>query len=132
MSEDFTFNGWRRPDGRIGIRNHCLVLATVVCAAGVVRDVSRRLPQVVAVEHPHGCGRGGPDIGLQLKTLAGLVENPNVGGAVLVGLGCEPMSVGLLQSALTENGKPLKSVVIQEAGGSRKRRCPASGAQRPT
>jgi altronate dehydratase large subunit len=120
MSEDFTFEGWRRPDGRMGIRNHCLVLATVMCAAGVVRDVARRLPQVVGVEHPHGCGRGGPDLGLQLKTLAGLVENPNVGGAVLVGLGCEPLSVGALQGALTKNGKPLGSVVIQEAGGSRK------------
>ncbi len=132
MSEEFTFQGWRRPDGRMGIRNHCLVLATVVCAAGVVRDVSRRLPQVVAVEHPHGCGRGGPDIGLQLKTLAGLVDNPNVGAAVLVGLGCEPLSVGLLQSALTESGKPVKSVVIQEAGGSKKAADQAEAMARQT
>jgi altronate dehydratase large subunit len=132
MSEEFTFQGWRRPDGRIGIRNHCLVLATVVCAAGVVRDVSRRLPQAVAVEHPHGCGRGGPDIGLQLKTLAGLVENPNVGGTVLVGLGCEPLSVGVLQGVLTKNGKPLKSVVIQEAGGSKKAADQAEAMARQT
>jgi altronate dehydratase large subunit len=120
MKEDFTFEGWRRPDGRIGIRNHCLVLSTVVCAAGVVREVSRRLPQVVGVEHPHGCGRPPPDLSLQIKTLAGLVENPNVGGTVLVGLGCELLSVGVLRSALPANGKPLRSVVIQEAGGSRR------------
>jgi altronate dehydratase large subunit len=120
MKEGFTFEGWRRPDGRMGIRNHCLVLCTVVCAAGVVREVSRRLPQVVAVEHPHGCGRAPPDLTLQIKTLAGLVENPNVGGTVLVGLGCEPLSVGVLRSALPANGKPLRSVVIQEAGGSRR------------
>jgi altronate dehydratase large subunit len=120
MSEDFTFEGWRRPDGRMGIRNHCLVLATVTCVAGVPRAVARRLPEVVAVEHPHGCGRGGPDFGLQFKTLAGLVENPNVGGAVLVGLGCEPLSVGALESALAGSGKPLRSVIVQEAGGSRK------------
>jgi len=120
MSDDFTFEGWRRPDGRIGIRNHCLVLATVVCVAGVVREVGRRLPEVVAVEHPHGCGRGGPDIGLQLKTLAGLVQNPNIGGAILVGLGCEPVSVGLLSAVIGDSGKPLKGVVIQETGGSGK------------
>ncbi len=120
MNDDFTFEGWRRPDGRIGIRNHCLVLATVVCAAGVVREVGRRLPEVVAVEHPHGCGRGGPDIGLQLKTLAGLVQNPNIGGAILVGLGCEPVSVGLLSAVIGETGRPLKGIVIQEAGGSGK------------
>jgi len=120
MSKDFTFEGWQRPDGQIGIRNHCLVLATVVCAAGVVREVVRRLPAVVGVEHPHGCGRPPPDLGLQIKTLAGLVENPNVGGTVLVGLGCEPLSVGLLQSVLPKNGKPLRSVVVQEAGGSKK------------
>ncbi len=120
MSEDFAFEGWRRPDGRIGIRNHCLVLATVACAAGVVRDVGRRLADVVVVEHPHGCGRPPPDLVLQIKTLAGLVENPNVGGAVLVGLGCEPLSVGLLQASLAANGKPLRSLVVQEVGGSRK------------
>jgi altronate dehydratase large subunit len=120
MSEDFTFEGWRRPDGRIGIRNHCLVLATVVCAAGVVRDVGRRLPEVAVVDHPHGCGRPPPDLGLQIKTLVGLVENPNVGGVVLVGLGCEPLSVGLMQNALAESGKPVRGLVIQEVGGSRK------------
>jgi altronate dehydratase large subunit len=120
MSGDFTFEGWRRTDGRIGIRNHCLVLPTVVCAAGVVREVGRRLPDVVIIEHPHGCGRAGPDIGLQLKTLAGIVENPNVGGAILVGLGCEPVSVGLLQVILAESKKPLLGIVIQETGGSQK------------
>jgi altronate dehydratase large subunit len=78
------------------------------------------LPDVVVVEHPHGCGRPPPDLGLQIKTLAGLVENPNVGGAVLVGLGCEPLSVGLLRSSLAANGKPLRGLVVQEVGGSRK------------
>jgi len=119
MSGDFVFPGWRRPDGRLGIRNHCLVLATVACAAGVVREVARRLPEVVAVEHAHGCGRGGPDLGLQVKTLAGLVRNPNVGAAVLVGLGCEVVSPALLKAAASASGKPLETVVIQEAGGSR-------------
>jgi len=120
MSEGFVFDGWRRADGRMGIRNHCLVLATVACAAGVVREVGRRLPNVVAVEHAHGCGRGGPDLGLQIKTLAGLVQNPNVGAAVLVGLGCEVVSAALLKGVLARSGKPLETVVIQEVGGSRK------------
>jgi len=120
MSEDFVFDGWRRADGRMGIRNHCLVLATVACAAGVVWEVGRRLPNVVAVEHAHGCGRGGPDLGLQIKTLAGLVQNPNVGAAVLVGLGCEVVSAALLKGVLARSGKPLETVVIQEVGGSRK------------
>jgi len=120
MSEDFVFQGWRRADGRMGIRNHCLVLATVACAAGVVREVWRRLPEVVAVEHAHGCGRGGPDMGLQVKTLAGLVQHPNVGAAVLVSLGCEVVSAGLLKGTLARSGKPLETVVIQEMGGSRK------------
>jgi altronate dehydratase large subunit len=115
MSEDFVFDGWRRADGRMGIRNHCLVLATVACATGVVREVGRRLPNVVAVEHAHGCGRGGPDLGLQMKTLAGLVQNPNV-----VGLGCEVVSAALLKGVLARSGKPLETVVIQEVGGSRK------------
>jgi altronate dehydratase large subunit len=130
MSEDFAFQGWRRADGRMGIRNHCLVLATVACAAGVVREVWRRLPEVVAVEHAHGCGRGGPDLGLQIKTLAGLVQNPNVGAVVLVGLGCEVVSVGLLKGAVARSGKPLETVVIQEVGGSRKAADRAEGLAR--
>lgn len=120
MNEDFVFQGWRRPDGRMGIRNHCLVLATVSCASGVVREVSRRLPAVVAVEHAHGCGRGGPDLGIQVKTLAGLMQNPNVGATVLVGLGCEVTSPTVLKGAAAASGKPVETVVIQEAGGSRK------------
>ena len=120
MSGDFVFQGWRRPDGRMGIRNHCLVLATVSCAGGVVREVSRRLPAVVTVEHAHGCGRGGPDLGLQVKSLAGLVQNPNVGAAVLVGLGCEVVSPTVLKGAASASGKPIEAVVIQEVGGSRK------------
>jgi altronate dehydratase large subunit len=120
MSGEFAFQGWRRADGRMGIRNHCLVLATVACAAGVVREVRQRLPAVVAVEHAHGCGRGGPDLGLQIKTLAGLVQNPNVGAAVLVGLGCEVLSAALLKSTLATSGKPVEAVVIQDVGGSRK------------
>jgi altronate dehydratase large subunit len=75
---------------------------------------------VVAVEHAHGCGRGGPDLGLQIKTLAGLVQNPNVGAAVLVGLGCEVLSVALLKGTLASGGKPLETVVIQDVGGSSK------------
>jgi altronate dehydratase large subunit len=120
MNGEFIFQGWRRPDGRMGIRNHCLVLATVTCAAGVVREVGQRLPAVVAVEHAHGCGRAGADLGLQIKTLAGLVQNPNVGAAVLVGLGCEVVSAALLKGTLARSGKPVETVVIQEVGGSRK------------
>ena len=120
MSGEFVFEGWRRPDGRMGIRNHCVVVATVACATGVVRSVGRRLPDVVAVEHAHGCGRGGPDLGLQIKTLAGLVQNPNVGAAVLVGLGCEILSTALLKGALGSSGKPLETVIIQDVGGSSK------------
>jgi altronate dehydratase large subunit len=120
MNRGFVFQGWRRPDGRMGIRNHCLILATVSCAGAVVREVSRRLPEVVAVEHAHGCGRGGPDLGLQVKTLTGLVQNPNVGAAVLVGLGCEVTSPALLKATAAAGGKRVETVVIQEVGGSRK------------
>jgi altronate dehydratase large subunit len=120
MSAEFVFQGWRRADGRMGVRNHCLVLATVACASGVVREAGRRLPPVVAVEHAHGCGRGGPDLGLQIKTLSGLVQNPNVGAAVLVGLGCEVLSVSLLKGTLGSSGKPVETVVIQDVGGSSK------------
>jgi altronate dehydratase large subunit len=85
-----TFFGYPRPDGQIGVRNHILVLPTVVCANGVVERLDREagtLP-LALVTHQHGCGQVGDDLSLTVRTLSGIVANPNVGAVVLVSLGC--------------------------------------------
>ncbi len=51
--------GYLRPDGKVGVRNHVLVLATVSCVNGVIQRISREVPEAVCVPHAFGCGRGG-------------------------------------------------------------------------
>ena len=56
------FSGYRRKDGRVGVRNHVLVMSSVSCANGVVEAIGRALPEVVVITHPYGCGYGPEDI----------------------------------------------------------------------
>jgi altronate hydrolase len=129
------FDGYLRPDGRVGTRNYVLVLPTVNCSATVTRvvadrfsDVARDYPHVdgvVALSHKSGCGLSadGEDHRLLQRVLAGYAAHPNVAAYVLVSLGCEvnqPHSI-IPPSRLTGRapaGPPV--IVIQREGGTRK------------
>jgi altronate dehydratase large subunit len=110
------FNGYAREDGRFGIRNHVLVLSSVACANPVVEAIARALPEVVPVTHGYGCGVGPEDHFTSLRVLGGMVDNPNVGAALIVGLGCEVLKPEAIQGEAT--GKPIERLVIQEDGGT--------------
>jgi altronate dehydratase large subunit len=110
------FMGFRRKDGRTGIRNHVLVVSSVSCASGVVEAIGRALPEVVTIVHAYGCGYGGEDAAGSFRVLSGLANGPNVGAALFVGLGCEGLTAGRLAEAV--GGKPVESLVIQKDGGS--------------
>ena len=116
MSE---ITGYERKNGKFGIRNHVLVLPTVSCVNGVINRLSREVPEAVCVTHAHGCGRGGPrDLEILFRILSGLVHHPNVGGVVLIGLGCEVSSTKNLLPLIKEAGKPIEVLNVQEDGGS--------------
>ena len=116
MSE---ITGYKRKNGRFGIRNHVLVLATVSCVNGVVNRISREVPEAVCVTHAHGCGRGGArDLQILSGILSGLIHNPNVGAVVLVGLGCEISNTKNLFPLIQEGGKPMGIFNVQQEGGS--------------
>lgn len=121
-----SFRGYRWPDGSVGARNHVVVLPTVSCANGVVAAIAREVEGVVPLYHGHGCGRGGRDIELHFRALAGLVSNPNVGAALIVGLGCEVVKAQFLADMTAAAGKPVEHFEIQQVGGSR--RAAAKGA----
>lgn len=124
-------SGYPRPDGRFGIRNHVLVMATVSCVNGVVNRVARDVPEAACITHGHGCGRGGPrDVEILFRVLSGMVRNPNVGAAVLVGLGCEVSNTRALLPLLEKAGKPLTVLNVQEEGGSVKTAGKAAAAAR--
>ena len=91
--------GYERKDGKFGIRNHVLVLPSVSCVNGVVNRIAREVPEAVCATHSHGCGRGGRrDMEILFRILAGLMRHPNVGGVVLIGLGCEVSNTKNLHS----------------------------------
>ncbi len=112
--------GYKRPDGRFGVRNHVVVMSSVACANGAVQLLARRVAGVVPVTHGHGCGRAPQDAERHFKTLAGLGANPNVAAVLVVGLGCEFVKAGELAAAIAGTGKPAKHLNIQETGGTRK------------
>ncbi|MEW6554330.1 MAG: UxaA family hydrolase [Actinomycetota bacterium] len=114
------FEGYARPDGSAGVRNHVAVIPSVACANGVVAAIARELPGAVPLPHGHGCGRGGEDLGLHFKTLANLARNPNVYSVLVVGLGCEVIKAEYLAERMSHTGKPVEYFNIQDVGGSRR------------
>jgi len=80
-----SFDGYRRADGRIGTRNHVLVVPTVICASVVAeRIAAAAAPVATALPHLAGCGQLGPDMRVTHDTLAAYCAHPNVGAVVVV------------------------------------------------
>lgn len=95
-----TFQGFRRADGRAGIRNEIWIINTVSCvnnaaeqiAAAAASELVRpgsRIEGVHAFKHPYGCSQLGRDLEATQKILAGLVRHPNAAAVLILGLGCE-------------------------------------------
>lgn len=115
-----SFMGYERPDGAAGARNHLAVIPSVACANGVAGMIARRVPGAVPLLHGHGCSRAGCDLVTHFRTLENLGRNPNFGGALVVGLGCEVIKGDALAGAIAVSGKPVELVDIQSEGGSRR------------
>lgn len=93
-----TFSGYVRANGAVGTRNEIWVISTVGCVNRVAErfaarasalHVSGTLEGIYALTHPYGCSQSGEDHRATQRILAGLVNHPNAGGVLLVGLGCE-------------------------------------------
>lgn len=125
------FDGYRRPDGRVGTRNYIGVLTTVNCSATVARQIAqwanRRLnlypntDGVVALTHTTGCGTPSRGEGVEnlQRTMAGFARHPNFAGVLIVGLGCEANQLGaLMETQGLASSDRLRTLRIQEAGGT--------------
>ncbi|MBK8323019.1 MAG: UxaA family hydrolase [Betaproteobacteria bacterium] len=111
------FLGYRRRDGRVGVRNHILLLATVTCANRVVQRIGFECPDVIVIEQAAGCIALEDDRAITRRMLLGLAMNPNVGAVCFVGLGCEQAQAKDLRDELRETKFAL-AVSIQDCGGS--------------
>ncbi len=92
-----TFLGFKRSDGKVGIRNEVWIIPTVGCVNAIAKQIEMEaqsfvrggLEAVVAYSHPYGCSQLGEDHGYTQKALCGLIRHPNAAGVLVLGLGCE-------------------------------------------
>jgi len=133
-SERATFQGYVRPNGKVGTRNFIGILSTVNCSATVVNKIANwftpeRLKEfphvdgVVAFSHDIGCGMemSGEPMELLRRTMAGYARHPNLAAALIVGLGCERNQLkGLMEQEGLTAGTNLHTFIMQETGGTRK------------
>jgi len=129
-----SFLGYRRQNGRVGVRNYIGVLTSVNCSATVARHIAeaaektglldgyQNVDGVVAITHTSGCGMAGEGEGFELlrRTLWGTAANPNFGAVLLVGLGCEVLQINRMKREYGFDGGELASFTIQEIGGTRR------------
>jgi altronate dehydratase len=109
--------GFPRADGGFGIRNHLLVLPSVVCATHTAREIAADT-RAVAITHQHGCLHVGDDLAHTEAVLMGAALNPNVGAVIVVGLGCETLQGFRFARRLGERRGGVEFVGIQLAGGT--------------
>jgi altronate hydrolase len=135
-NERATFMGFRRPDGRVGTRNFILVVPTSMCASHEAlqismmseflhykREIFPNVDGVVAIPHNKGCGcQDGSNLDIMLRVLANYADHPNVGGVVLIDLGCEKTNLSKVEQYLLKRkiafDKPVAKIGIQEIGGT--------------
>ncbi|WP_312279322.1 UxaA family hydrolase [Oscillibacter sp.] len=116
-----TFYGYRRPDGRVGVRNKVLILPASVCASDVTRIIAQQVEGSVTFNNQQGCSQVAPDQQYTMDIMAGFAANPNIYGTVVVSLGCENCQMDLVVAAIRERtNKPIEQVIIQEVGGTLK------------
>ena len=113
------FYGYKRPDGRVGIRNHVLILPASVCASDTARIAANQVAGATSFTNQLGCTQTSADVQLTLDTISGFAANPNVYGTVVVALGCENCQCHIVEDAIrARTNKPLKSYIIRQEGGT--------------
>ena len=106
--EPRSFMGYRRPDGKVGIRNEVWIVPTVGCVNNIVREIENRaqayktgnIDAITAFCHPYGCSQLGDDQAYTLAYLSGLIRHPNAAAVLVLGLGCENGNIDELKKAM--------------------------------
>ncbi|MCD8075502.1 MAG: UxaA family hydrolase [Lachnospiraceae bacterium] len=112
-----TFQGYVRPNGKVGSRNLVAVIPSVICATDVAQGICRAVQGTVGFFHHQGCCQLPVDLKRVTDTLIGLGCSPNVGAALVVSLGCEGTDTERLVNEIAATGKPVEVLRIQELGG---------------
>lgn len=122
--EHLTFKGYKRPNGKVGIRNEIWIIPTVGCVNSIVREIETQsqkyktdnIDGIYSYNHPYGCSQLGDDMNMTLKYLSGLINHPNAAAVLVVGLGCENGNIEELKKVLGPYDKNrVKFLVAQDS-----------------
>ena len=122
--ENRTFQGYRRADGKVGVRNEIWIIPTVGCVNNVAAAIEGKaqifkadtIDAIAAFPHPYGCSQMGDDQEHTRQVLADLINHPNAGGVLVVGLGCENSNIDILKSYIgSYDENRVKFLVCQES-----------------
>lgn len=123
-TEDVTFMGYNRDNGKVGVRNEIWIIPTVGCVNNVASKIAElskglvreNIEAVCAFPHPYGCSQMGDDQEHTRQILANLINHPNAGGVLVLGLGCENSNIDVLKGYLGDiNPDRVKFLVAQES-----------------
>lgn len=118
------FQGYRRKDGRVGVRNEIWIIPTVGCVNNVVTAIERnsqkyitdQIDSICAFPHPYGCSQMGDDQNNTRQILADLINHPNAAGVLVLGLGCENSNIDELKKYIGDYDKDrVRFLVAQES-----------------
>ena len=112
--KDATFMGYRRENGRMGIRNHVIILPLDDLSNAACEAVANNIKGTIAIPHPYGRLQFGADLELHFRTLIGAGCNPNVAGVVVIGI--EPQWTGKVVEGIKKSGKPVEGFWIERNG----------------
>ena len=123
-TEERFFDGYRRPNGKVGVRNEIWIIPTVGCVNNIATTIERQaqkfktgtIDDIAAFPHPYGCSQMGDDQEHTRSILADLINHPNAGGVLVLGLGCENSNIDVLKEYIGEyNPNRVKFLVCQES-----------------
>lgn len=112
--------GYKRKDGKLGIRNHILIIPASICASESASRIASHIEGAVSLQNQHGCCQIGNDLEVTTDTLVGFGLNPNVSAVMIIGLGCESIQARTLAEKISKSGKIVEYLVIQENQGTLK------------
>jgi (2R)-sulfolactate sulfo-lyase subunit beta len=108
------FEGWRRENGRMGVRNHVIILPVDDLSNAAAEAVANNIKGAMAIPHAYGRLQFGADLELHFRTLIGTGCNPNVAGVVVIGI--EPGWTGRIVEGIAKSGKPVEGFAIEQNG----------------
>lgn len=111
------FYGYPRPDGKVGARNYVAIIPSVGCVNNLCSHLEQLIRGTKVVRHDQGCLHPPADTVQVSRTLINLGKNPNVGAALVVGLGCEMAKAEEIYEGIKASGKPADMVVVHQLGG---------------